>query len=338
MTLPSIQLGQGQNTNGGVLGALTLATDESGNGIAGGPLDGFVFRRANGQEADSWSDGVEVCMAGCGCAGAHQADCEDPDPAGGWLVTPAPPEEGEEAEPAVVVPPDHERLKHQNCPPPKRIFRAFTMFYPEECNAMGGRVPLELYRLADMGLDAYLAYMIGHELATGYFTGNPSLQSEAQDISQGTLNPSAAVGSLLDGWYDAGMPGESCIYGRPSAALIAQAQLGMTAPFGVEITPGIPGASPQHATFPPFDPDAHDGSATMSHMYLGGCGFYAKSPKLRQTIRSEADAGGNPALEALLELFNKNLVMSEYRILVGFHTCCVLAQKTSPAGGVCCGS
>lgn len=337
---PSIEYGPGTPA-ASILSAFTRATDAQGNGVEGGPLAGFRFRRANGEQAHSWADGVEVSMAGCGCTGAHQPECGEPDSRGGWFVAPAA-EEGEEPPPGEIVKPDIRRIKHRNCPPQMRIFRSFPIFYPEDCDTLTeGPGSDRLKRLAMAGLETYTAYMLAHELATGWFTGNPSLQSEAHDITSpdGPTSPCLAAASLLDGWFDIGMPGAPLITGRMSATALAVAKFGNPIPpADVDVWAAVPGASAGHATFPPFADNTgaavHDGTAATSTMFLHGRGFYALSPATPRVI-DENIAAQNPAYAHIFALFNKEIVVAERHALLVWNTCTALAQDVDATTGGC---
>lgn len=190
--LPAIEYGPGSPSQS-ILSAFTRATDGAGNGIDGGPLAGWVYSRAAGSPSQSWAQGVRVSMAGCGCVGGHQPDCAAPaDPAGGWLT----PADGEGE--ATVEEPDVRRLKHRNCPPPVRTFRSFPIFYPEECDTTTeGPKADRIKRLAAMGLEAYTAYILAHELQNRLVHRQPvtAVRSEA-DHEQRRMLESVRCGRL----------------------------------------------------------------------------------------------------------------------------------------------
>lgn len=126
------------------------------------------------------------------------------------------------------------------------------------------------------------------------------------------------------------------ITGRPGVMTIAGAQLGEPTPVtGVPLWSGVHGASPGHATYPPFQPSLHDGSSSQSHMYLHGRGFYALSPITYPTVTDDL-VEANPAYDFLLANWNKKLVIAERTALLVFHTCAVHAQCVDGSSGVCC--
>jgi len=297
-------------------------------GLAGSPLDGFVFQRRENDGLKSWAEGVTIWPSACGQAHPWPGGCEgaaNAEQSGSWVVE----AENGESQTAIVTPLDHPNEgehKAEPCDTPQYPFRTFTLYYPEGCNTADNHV--DWMERARQGLDTFTGGAIMHELATGWSTGNPSLQSTAENLSASVpVHPVVGMSTLADAWQQNGKPGGVLMSGR--AGLIPHLNMhnqlddnGNVRGLGWPFMCGIPGDCPGT---PPIKMQTGAQAATAttgaSCMYLHGPGFYGLGPLMNGAETADRDA------RSAYEKYNKVIVIAERTVLVAWLPCLAYAVE-----------